>query len=210
MVAPLELVCVRHGTTALNTARIFQGQGNDPALSPIGEAQVSHLAAHLRSEHFDFAVSSDLVRAAQTAAGLCPGVVFDRDWREFDFGAWEGLTWEQIRARYSEQAAAFARNVREVEPPGGETFEDVVVRVKRALARIVDALPQGGRALIVTHTGPLHALRHVLLRNAADDFRAHFSPAGVTRYRVEGERVDLLCLDDHSHLPEDIDDSLAR
>lgn len=204
MVASLELVCVRHGTTKLNTARIFQGQGNDPPLSDLGEAQVALLAERLRPEQFDFAVSSDLIRAEQTAAAIRPGAVLDRDWREFHFGAWEGLTWEEISARHPAEAAVFQRNVREVAPPGGETFADVVVRVGRALARVLHAVPHGGRVLIVTHTGPLHALRHVLLRNLADqDFRAHFSPAGVTRYRMEGEHVEVLTLDDRSHLPED-------
>ena len=62
----MELICVRHGRTAWNAARRFQGQTDIP-LDDEGLAQAQALAAHLRDEHFDFALASDLNRARTTA-----------------------------------------------------------------------------------------------------------------------------------------------
>ena len=200
-----ELICVRHGTTKLNTADIFQGQGSDPPLSEIGERQVRATAGRLAGEAFDHAVSSDLLRARMTAhiilAGSAPALVIDHDWREFDFGAWEGLTWTQIAARFPVQAAAFSRSATEIAAPGGESFADVTARVQRALARVRAQLPDGGKALIVTHAGPLHALRRLVLGRAPHEhLDARFSPAGITRYVLHADRTEVLALDDVSHL----------
>ena len=62
----MELICVRQGRTAWNALRRFQGQTDIP-LDDEGLAQAQALAAHLRDEHFDHALASDLVRARTTA-----------------------------------------------------------------------------------------------------------------------------------------------
>jgi len=91
----MELICVRHGRTAWNALRRFQGQTDIP-LDDEGLAQAQALAAHLRDERFDLALASDLTRARTTAEAI----LGDRDvvlelspeFREMHFGQWEGLT----------------------------------------------------------------------------------------------------------------------
>jgi broad specificity phosphatase PhoE len=70
----MELICVRHGRTAWNAARRFQGQTDIP-LDDEGLAQAQALAAHLRGERFDFALASDLNRARTTASSSCRSFV---------------------------------------------------------------------------------------------------------------------------------------
>jgi broad specificity phosphatase PhoE len=103
----LELVCVRHGRTAWNAVRRFQGRTDVP-LDDEGRAQAQALAAHLASEHFDFALASDLSRATATAAAIGAAcgvaVMSEPRLREMNFGAWEGLTWDEITERFPETA----------------------------------------------------------------------------------------------------------
>ena len=97
----MQLICVRHGRTAWNADKRFQGHADIP-LDDEGRAQATALAALLRDERIDAAVSSDLERAAETARIVLGSrdlpLRLDPDWREMRFGDWEGLTWEQIVA----------------------------------------------------------------------------------------------------------------
>ncbi|MGC2244832.1 MAG: histidine phosphatase family protein, partial [Candidatus Aquilonibacter sp.] len=87
----MELVFVRHGETAWNAARRFQGQSQVP-LSERGRAQAAELALALRNESFSHAYSSDLTRAMETARTIVGARVLDiasdARLREFDFGQW--------------------------------------------------------------------------------------------------------------------------
>lgn len=134
----------------------------------------------MAGDTFERIVSSDLQRAAQTArliAGDRP-VQIDPRWREFSFGEWEGLPVEgRIAARG-------------YEPPGGETFDAVRVRVEAALGALRRDDP--AHALVVTHAGPLHAALHVLLGGV----EVRFTPASITRIEWLGERARLLCLNE--------------
>jgi len=95
----VQLICVRHGRTAWNADKRFQGHTDIP-LDDEGRAQATALGALLRDERIDVAVSSDLLRAAETARIVLGArdlsLRLDADWREMRFGDWEGLTWEEI------------------------------------------------------------------------------------------------------------------
>jgi broad specificity phosphatase PhoE len=181
----VELVCVRHGQTAWNAERRFQGHTDIP-LDDEGRAQAQSLAVHLRDESFDIAVTSDLDRAATTAGLICAGraiaVERDPELREMRFGAWEGLTWNEIVARWPELATAHETSPRTYTPEGGETYEELGARVMRALARITDRLAPDGRALVVSHAGVMHALvRGLLGAEAEASMRIRFLPASIMR-----------------------------
>lgn len=177
-----------------NRERRFQGQTDVP-LSAEGRAQALALARELSNIAFDFAVSSDLSRALETARAIYgPGVHADPRWREFEFGKWEGLTWDEIVERWPEYAEESGTAAKRYAPPGGESFDAVAARVGAAL----DELREGRHAhvLVVTHAGPLHAMLHALF----GELPVRFTPASVTRVRFEGERPELTLLNDVAHL----------
>jgi len=183
----MELICVRHGRTAWNLGKRFQGHTDIP-LDDEGRAQATALAALLRHERIDAAVSSDLARAAETARIVLGDrkvpLRFDTDWREMRFGDWEGLTWEQIVAAYPQADRGHETSVRHYAPLGGETFDGLCVRVRRAVDRITAELSDEGVGLVATHAGPLHAMLTVLLGD--DEARAlgvRFATASITRFR---------------------------
>lgn len=181
----MQIVAVRHGRTAWNAVRRFQGQTNVP-LDVEGRAQAQALAVHLRAERFDVALVSPLERAWTTAQAISEanGVVLESEPRlsEMHFGAWEGLTWDEIVARAPELAREDGVSPRSYAPPDGETFEELCARIAPVLAEIVHRVPPSGTALVVSHAGPMHALLRVTL--GADDPRAlgvKLVPAGIIR-----------------------------
>ena len=184
----MQLICVRHGRTAWNAHKRFQGQTDVP-LDDEGRAQATALAALLRDERIDAAVSSDLGRAAETARIVLGArdlpLRLDPDWREMRFGDWEGLTWEQILAANPHLDAANETAVRAYTPRGGEPFEDLCARVARAVERAEMEAGETGTALVATHAGPLHALLHVLLGEAGAP-KVRLLTASVTRFRRTG------------------------
>ena len=186
----MELVCVRHGRTAWNAQRRFQGRSDVP-LDNEGRAQAQALAAHLAAERFDLAVTSDLRRAADTAAaiGRACGVAVDAEprLREMHFGSWEGLTWDEIVTRTPALAAARETAPSFYVPEAGESFDDVCARIAPVVAEVTARLAPDGRALIVSHAGIMHALLRVAL-NEPDEaaLGIRFVPACIMRLIGDG------------------------
>jgi probable phosphoglycerate mutase len=151
-----RLVLWRHGRTEWNVRARYQGQTDIP-LDETGIAQARRAAGLLASLRPDVIVSSDLRRAAATAAELAAivglPVIYDKNLRERYGGSWEGLTLEEIRSRYPDEFARW-------EPPDGatpdgDTDEMVADRVGPVLERAVGQLNQGGLAVVVSHVGAI-------------------------------------------------------
>lgn len=141
----------RHGQTTYNAESRFQGQRDVP-LNALGRAQAQRAAKHLASIGPTEIWSSDLSRASVTAGHLARltglDVQLDKDLRERHGGAWEGLTIDEIRARYPDDLATW-------QPPGGETSEFVAERTAAALARIADQSGPASLVVVVGHGASL-------------------------------------------------------
>jgi len=155
----MRLVLVRHGATPNNLDARYTGQ-SDIAMSELGERQAAALAARLASRlaarRFDTLVSSDLARARGTAerlaAALSLPLQFDPDLREVGMGEWEGRSVAEVAARYRHALAAWERDPIRFAPPGGESLEQFVARIRRSLARWTNG-SAGDTVLMVTHGG---------------------------------------------------------
>jgi glucosyl-3-phosphoglycerate phosphatase len=147
----LRLVLWRHGQTTYNAEHRFQGQ-LDVSLNAIGRAQAKRAARDLASLEPTEIWSSDLSRASSTAGYLAKltglTVQHDKDLRERHGGAWEGLTIDEIRAKYPDDLATW-------QPPGGETAEFVAERTSAALNRIADQAEAGSLVVAVGHGASL-------------------------------------------------------
>jgi broad specificity phosphatase PhoE len=193
----MMLTLVRHGPTEWNASRRFQGRTDMP-LSAQGRAVARAIAETLHSEPFDCIYSSDLARAAESARILAEPrgmeVVLDERLREFDFGSWEGLTWDEIVATDPRLAGRGSSAVKLYAPENGELFPQVCARAKSFLD---DLTRQNLRtAAVVTHAGVLHAIFSV--RGLASPDR--FTPGGITRIAMEVGGASVLSLDDRRHL----------
>ena len=151
---------IRHAESSWNATGRWQGHG-DPPLSDRGRAQANALARELARETIDVLVSSDLRRAAETAAilgkarGLRPEL--NPRLRELDVGDWEGLTRDQIERTAGNALRRFDAGDLDVRPGGGETLREISERASSVVTELVDAHP-GRRLAVVTHLGVIRAL----------------------------------------------------
>jgi broad specificity phosphatase PhoE len=152
-----RLVLVRHGETLGRSSERFYGR-TDVALAPEGIDQMIAARAALRREVFDLVAASQLQRSFAAARVLAPGVPIwiASEFREIDFGRWEGLTKAEIEARdpilYRDWQARRAG----FEYPGGERRAAFVARVLRGFERLeATGVPC---ALAVLHKGVIRTL----------------------------------------------------
>lgn len=155
------LYLTRHGETDWNKEGRWQGH-TDISLNETGRTQARHLAERLAALNIEHVSASDLARAKETAeivaAQLGLAVVHvDARLRERSFGVFEGLTRQEVSARYPNEWSDYQEDKR-VTPPGAEPHEMVISRVREALLHVLATAPPDAPALIVTHGGSLRVL----------------------------------------------------
>ena len=156
-----RVLLLRHGRTAWNAQRRFQGQA-DPPLDEVGRGQAYEVGALMTAVRPDVIVSSDLARAMQTAeivgeVARLP-VLVDARLRERGLGHWEGLTRDEVALEHPDEFADWAAG-RDVIRRGGETRDQVATRARQAF----DDIPEADVLLLVTHSATAMALTNALL-----------------------------------------------
>lgn len=205
--APATFVLLRHGETPLTPTKRFSGSGgSDPALSDIGRYQAERVAAALAARGtIQAIVSSPLARCRETAAivtarlGLQAAV--DDGLRETGFGAWEGLTFGEVRERYPEDLDAWLASPGARPTGGGESFEAVAQRVAATRDKLVAAYA-GRTVLLVSHVTPIKTLVRLVLGAPPESlFRMELAAASLSAvaYYADGN-ASLRLLNDTSHL----------
>lgn len=152
----------RHGETAYNAERRFQGQGAVP-LSPRGLEQAAELAEAAEAHGFATLWSSPLPRARQTADVVAErlGLEIREEPRlmETDAGEWTDRPFAEVEAEDPERFAGFVAGDPAFAFPGGESFRAQQERVVAALGEIRAAGPLP--ALVVCHRNSIRlALEH--------------------------------------------------
>jgi len=195
--APSRLLLLRHGQTELSAQRRYSGRGN-PALTELGRRQADAAAGYLAQRGgITAVVTSPLQRSYDTAAAAAKSlgldVTVDDDLIETDFGEWEGLTFVEAAERDPELHRRWMRDT-STTPPGGESFDGVFHRVRRARDRII-AERGGATVLVVSHVTPIKTLLRLAL-DAGEGvlYRLHldlaslsiaeFYPDGVSSVRL--------------------------
>ncbi|RAJ70364.1 putative phosphoglycerate mutase [Streptomyces sp. Amel2xB2] len=204
---PTTFVLLRHGETRLTPEKRFSGSGGtDPELSAAGWQQ-AHAAAELMAARgtLQGIVTSPMRRCRQTASAVAERtgleVHVDEGLREADFGAWEGLTFAEVRERHPEDLERWLEST-EVRPTGGgESFATVAERVAVARDRLLKQWA-GRTVLLVTHVTPVKTfVRLALEAPPAALFRMELSAAclSVIAYYADGN-ASVRLLNDTSHL----------
>jgi broad specificity phosphatase PhoE len=164
----VRLLLARHGQTAWNASRRFQGS-TDVGLSERGRAQAVALGRRLSGRRLAAVYVSPLRRARETAAIVCeeggsvlPLVAVD-ELRELSLGEWEGRTVEEIKGQEGDPYLAWLRAPHDCLPPGGEPLDGVATRVRTALDRIAAAHAEEDEVLVVAHGGVISVYACALL-----------------------------------------------
>ncbi|MBA0051570.1 histidine phosphatase family protein [Streptomyces sp. AJS327] len=205
--SPTTLLLLRHGETALTPQKRLSGSGgDDPVLSETGRHQAEAAGRALAERGGIHAVvSSPLCRARQTAEAAARGLGLDVDvdegLTEADFGAWEGLTFAEVRERYPDELAAWRASPAAAPGRTGETFTAVARRTRHARDRLLTRY-RGRTVLVVSHVGVLRTLvRLALGAPPASLFRMELAAASLSTvdYYADGN-ASLRSLNDVAHL----------
>ncbi|MGW7660953.1 bifunctional RNase H/acid phosphatase [Streptomyces sp. NPDC054756] len=207
MGAPATFVLLRHGETPLTPQKRFSGSGGtDPALSAAGREQAERVGAALaRRGTVQAVVASPLARTRETAAivagRLGLEVAVEEGLRETDFGAWEGLTFGEVRERYPDDLTAWLADPQARPTGGGESFAATADRVAAARDKLIAAYA-GRTVLLVTHVTPIKTLVRLALGAPPESlFRMELSAASLSAiaYYADGN-ASVRLFNDTSHL----------
>jgi probable phosphoglycerate mutase len=173
------VVVVRHGETEWNREGRIQGWAASP-LNDRGRRQARAAGRHLADSYdLDRIVASDLRRTRETtaqlrSAGSFPEPEFTKGWRERSFGAFQGLSYEQVFGEFPEHRASVGMVGLENTPRGGESLLAARERVLLAWEDLLERAGPDEAVLVVTHGGPIYVLlahlRGMDLSTALTDF----------------------------------------
>ncbi|KOG59494.1 hypothetical protein ADK77_39690 [Streptomyces antibioticus] len=205
--APATLVLLRHGETPLTPQKRFSGSGGtDPSLSAAGREQAHRVAEALaRRGTIQDVVASPLARTRETAeivaARLNLGVTLEDGLRETDFGAWEGLTFGEVRERYPDDLDAWLADPEAHPTGGGESFTETATRIAATRDKLTAAYA-GRTVLLVTHVTPIKTFVRLALGAPPKSlFRMELSAASLSAvaYYADGN-ASVRLFNDTSHL----------
>jgi len=204
---PTELILIRHGETDWNRELRFQGHIDVP-LNDMGHEQARRLGRRLAQEAVQYLVSSDLMRAQQTAApaaqqlelALATSVTL----REQNFGVVEGMRAEEIQSLHPRAWEDWLQFREDHAMPEGESARQFHARIMDALGSIA-ALHPGQTVLVVTHGGVLDMVWRTARGLGLNGPRQSQIPnAGFNRIRLGDasapDRIEIVDWADTRHL----------
>ncbi len=143
-----DLWLVRHGETEWSaTGR--HTSSTDLPLTAEGERKAAAVGRILAGKQFALVLASPLRRALETCRLAGYSAAIEPDLREWNYGAYEGLTTAQIQIQNPHWTIWTGT------PPGGESAEEVAARADRVIAR---ALTTGGDVALFGHGHMLRVL----------------------------------------------------
>ena len=191
MIIEATRIClVRHGETTWNAEKRIQGQ-IDIGLNAAGLVQARAAANWLSGEPVTALYSSDLLRARQTAECIAASLSlipkFRTEFRERRYGFFEGLTYDESRARYPTDYLSFeTRDPEFVIPFGGESLSQLHERVSAGLQKLAADHP-GQTVIVVTHGGVLDIVNRLVRGNPLSRARDFLIPnAAINWVSVRG------------------------
>ena len=204
----MQLYLIRHGQTAYSRENRFCGS-SDPPLTEVGEAMAEAFAQAYATTKWEAIYTSPLLRTRQTADGLAPlaGVTPTPEdgLKEIEYGEWEGLTVDEVKARWPAAYEYWADDVASRGAPGGETAFHVAARAMRVVEAIRTRHTEGN-VLIVSHKATLRIITCALLGLDVRLFRERIGQpvAAVTVFAIGNGSAKLTVLGDRAHLSGDL------
>lgn len=199
-----QIDLLRHGEPEGGSK--YRGQSDDP-LSEVGWAQMRRAVGG--ATEWDLVVSSPLRRCLAFAQELAEQRGYplhvDADFKEVGFGAWEGCSKAEIKARSPETVARFYADPVQNRPEGAEPLTAFRDRVRSAWEGVLEC-HHGKRVLVVAHAGVIRMVLGIVLQAPLESaYRIHVPYAGMTRIAVpqgESARAQLLF---HAGSPATVD-----
>ena len=193
-----EILLLRHAKPDYRDGlRCYLGSRTDPPILPVAPEKTAALSALLDRADIRSVWSSPMLRSRQTAeriaGGRSVGVV--QGMQELDCGQWDGLSFDEIRARYPEEYAL--RGEDPTRPmPGGETLDQCAARALGALDGLLSRTE--GPLAVVAHAGVNRVLIRTLTGRPFSEQRPLPQPylcVNILRWNGEALAVSAFGLD---------------
>lgn len=194
MTAGRSLFLMRHGHIGREGGPRRCTGVTDTPLSPGGIRQAKALAGWLGPRPLTGVFSSNLSRCAETARiiaqGQGLGIKAVPELHEIGMGAWENLTFQEVRERYPEDYEKRGKSIADFTPSGGESFRQCQERAWPALMRILEET--AGDVAVVAHAGVNRVLLCRMLGMDLNDlFRLRQDYGCVNIIGLEGNEFSL-------------------
>ncbi len=151
---------VRHGQSQGNLTHSFLGHTDLP-LTELGRAQAEKASHYLATLSPDRIYASDLLRAyytaVPTAEKLSLPIEKSENLREIFAGEWEGRSFSSLQVEFQEDYAVWCQNIGLSCPTGGESVENLYVRIHKELVRIAEE-NEGKTVMVFLHATPIRVL----------------------------------------------------
>lgn len=187
------LYLIRHAHPASPDAERRCISRTDSATDALGKIQARRLETWLETHPVRAVYTSPLQRAVQTARQMAQGkipVFTDERLTEMCVGAWEGLSFDEISARWPKLYARRGLHMGTTAPPDGESF---LTAGKRMQDFLLDLPNVSGDVAVVSHGGIMRGWLCPLLGKSPDDVLTIPQPwGGVTVVRMEDGRFSVL------------------
>lgn len=206
-----HLYLVRHGEAVVNVEPIIGGIKGDTGLTPRGVQQAESLYERLSlSKEItpDVVIASTLPRARQTAELVAPAfglpIVWDEEVQEIHVGEADGMYHNEAWKKYG--SPHFEFDPYRPISPGGESWADFMLRVGRAIHRIITT-HQDKTIMVITHGGFIDgSFAYFLNIHTRGPQRLEFYPHNTSlthweQYHYHEKRIwRLVCYNDITHL----------
>ncbi len=199
-----RIILVRHGHTEWNRVERFRGRADVP-LDETGVQQAEAAGRRVAAEWTPAAVySSPLSRAVRTAETIARHfnlpVEVSAALVDIDYGEWQGLTPDEVRARWPGELASWYDRPQAVHIPGGETLEALRARGLAAVRALAER-HAGQTIVLVAHTAINRAILLGVLGLGSERFwHLHQDTCAINVFETEGADFTLVSLNDTCHL----------
>ncbi len=160
-----KLFLIRHGETGWNAKKRYFGMTNT-GLNAAGIKQAKELRKKYENAHIDRVYTSDRKRALEFARIIFPDREPEimQDLREYDFGAFEGMTHAQLMKKQEKTYRKWITDPYNTTIPCAEAMDEFEKRVVRSIKRIVSG-NRGKTVVVITHGGPICVIMNVLFKS---------------------------------------------
>lgn len=206
MTNTIKILLIRHGKTDLNSKERYQGKTDLP-LNKDGSSQIRKLKPRLTKLNLEVIFTSPAKRSRETCEILFKHkqipIVVHAGLTEIDFGAWEKLTYNEIKKRLPTQLAKWENNPFKHATPEGETMKNVLNRLSKLYQEILQQ-HRGKTIALVGHGGSFNILLcHLFEIVAKAKWQFRLSTASLSEILVYSNNQTVLTLfNDISHLKE--------
>ena len=198
----MRFIFIRHGETEKNIKKLTHKTGDSTKLTKKGIRQIKECTPILKENKVEIIYYSPEKRAKESADIISKELKLKikalKDFKERNWGEWEGRPWEDIKSSLDKMSLKERYNFI---PPKGESWKAMELRLNRALKLIIKGKERC--VCIITHMGSLRGLMPIINNEPKESsFKYEFENGSITIFDYKKEKYKEILVNDISHLEE--------